>query len=418
MTSANASPDPAPQGSPARGRLIGLLRIVAGLVLLVLVGRTLPWSDQLVFVVGPGGEGGELAVEGEIVGDWKTDAIDFRHAEGVELGSGWPEGARPGADGVARDLVRTEEFDPALGGRFDWRPGMPRAFREMRPSQLSLAFLSFLAAMSFAITRWWRLLRVAGCTTSYLNAWRLTFVGMFFNLVVPGLTGGDVIKAAVVVRENPDRRADAFVSVVVDRLIGIGALAAIAMVMILFSGSTFGELRVPVLVSLVLAVGGALAYFNRPLRRALRFDALLDRLPLGAKLRALDEAVLTYGRHPGEVVVAVLLSVANHVIVTIGFIFLGRAFGLGFDEVALADWFVAVPIGNIITAVPVAPGGWGLGEYAFKFLFEMMEASPAMGVAVSVTFRLTQLAFGLVGGAFLLLPGQRREIADTREAGA
>ena len=64
-------------------------------------------------------------------------------------------------------------------------------------TRLIQATLMLLFSFLIVVTRWWRLLAVSGCPTTWWNALRLTFIGMFFNLVVPGLTGGDVIKAVV-----------------------------------------------------------------------------------------------------------------------------------------------------------------------------------------------------------------------------
>ena len=45
-----------------------------------------------------------------------------------------------------------------------------------------------------------RYLRAIGVRLSFWNAHRLTFIGFFFNNVVPGATGGDVVKAVYVAR--------------------------------------------------------------------------------------------------------------------------------------------------------------------------------------------------------------------------
>ena len=60
----------------------------------------------------------------------------------------------------------------------------------------------------------------------------------------------------------------------------------------------------------------------------------------------------------------------------------------------------------------------GLGEAMYKMLFEMVGADGGLGVAISVTFRLCQLIFGLIGGVFLLLPGQRRELRESEDDAA
>ncbi|MEM7307816.1 MAG: lysylphosphatidylglycerol synthase transmembrane domain-containing protein [Planctomycetota bacterium] len=411
-----APPPPSAGGEDAKrkGLLGGVLRVLFGVVVLALVAQTLPWSDQLLFRFGEGDDAEELSIEGEIEGDWTGEAVFFRPDPEQELEDGWPEIVRESAE-LGTTIRVTRDDDEALGGAFDWRPSMPRAFRKLDPSGLGKALICFTLAMACAVTRWWRLMALLGCATSWLSAWRLTFLGMFFNLVVPGLTGGDVVKGVIVAHENPGKRGEAFLSVAVDRLIGVFALAALAMVVILVSGDSFAELRLPVVAFLSAGLIGGTCYISGPLRRLVRFDALLARLPLGDKLRELDNAILSYRDQPREMAFAFLISLGNHALVTLGFVALGTAFGV--TGVRVVDYFVMVPIGTIVSALPLAPGGWGLGEAVFKLLFEMIGADGGLGVAISVTFRLCMLAYGLVGGVFLLLPGQRRELRES-EAGA
>ena len=60
-----------------------------------------------------------------------------------------------------------------------------------------------------------------------------TAIGLFFNIVVPGLTGGDLVKAVLAARDHPERKAAAMISVLVDRLIGVLVLVLLGAVAIL-----------------------------------------------------------------------------------------------------------------------------------------------------------------------------------------
>jgi uncharacterized protein (TIRG00374 family) len=270
----------------------------------------------------------------------------------------------------------------------------------------------FFCALLFGVTRWWRLLLLVGCEARWWSALRLTYLGLFFNLVMPGLTGGDVAKAVLVVREHPERRARALMSVVVDRLIGLATLALLALVVVLITGETFAEVRLPMLAFFFAGVGGALVYFNGRVRKLLHFDALLDKLPLGDKLRTLDEAAQHYFAHPVELFFAVLLSLGNHAGAICAVWALGRSFGVTAGEVNLLEYFALVPIANIVSSIPIAPSGWGVGEAVYIYLFTLIGASASLGVAVSVSFRLCQLLLGLLGGLFLLAPGARAELGE------
>jgi hypothetical protein len=387
-------------------RLWSVLRIVVALAILGWVGSNLPWRDELVFRTEAGVE---LTLVGTIEGDWKSDPVRFVPDEPTAVDERWPLGAREALSRGAPILGKRRAGNEASG--FDWHPGMPHAFAEMEVGWLIAAQGFFFIANLTIVTRWWRLLALAGCPTGWWNALRLTFLGLFFNNVLPGATGGDVPKGLMIAKENPGRGADALMTVLVDRIFGMVALALLALVVILIVPGPFDALRPGLLLGLALVAVGALLYAQKGLRRALGLSALVDRLPLGEKLRQLDRAALHYFKRPGGMAVAFGFSFVNHVLVTLGAVALGRAIGV--HGVELIDYFVLVPVGNLISAVPLAPGGWGVGELAYGALFDMIGASSALGVAISVTFRLSQLVQSLLGGVFLLLPKSRDELRGT-----
>ena len=51
----------------------------------------------------------------------------------------------------------------------------------------------------------------------------LGFIGVVFNLVIPGAVGGDLIKAAYLVRMHI-KKTQAIASMVIDRIVGLLAL--------------------------------------------------------------------------------------------------------------------------------------------------------------------------------------------------
>ncbi len=395
--------------TPLLRRCLGPLRIVLAVSILVWVGRRLPWADKLTYI---DASGAEQEASGTIEGDWKGDTIRFRFDEQSELDPAWPA---PALEAAREGRELTVERRGESGPGFDWHPGMPRAFREMELRGLLAALALFLVATLTIVTRWWRLLALADCYTSWWNALRLTFLGLFFNNVMPGQTGGDLVKGVVVAKENPGRRADALVTVLADRVFGMLALALLALLVILIWGSDdLQRLRGHLLWVLGIATLGTVLYSSKAFRRRTGLSALVDRIPIREKLRSLDRSALLYLRRPFPVAAAFAFSLVNHVLVSLGVYFLGGALGVSRDEVSLVHYLVIVPVANLIGAVPLAPGGWGVGELAFAGLFQMIHASPALGVAVSVTFRLCQLGIGLLGGLFLLFPASRSELREAR----
>ena len=79
------------------------------------------------------------------------------------------------------------------------------------------------------IVRWQILMRVQGMYMSWRRAIMLFFVGLFFNLFMPGYTGGDFARLYYLMREFPDKKKESILTVVMDRLIGMAALVFTAL---------------------------------------------------------------------------------------------------------------------------------------------------------------------------------------------
>ncbi len=395
------------------GRWKSVVRPLVALVLLGLVAWFLPWKDRLVLTR----DGNDTQIAGTIEGDWRSSSIRFRVAPGETLDPSWPEDVRAAhAAGKDTRIDRDAEAEANPSGRtfLAWRPGMLRVFGELDPRGLAIAMAMFVLAAVTSITRWWRLLAIASCRTSWWNAFRLTFLGFFFNLVIPGLTGGDVIKAVLVVRENPRRRADALMSVIVDRALGLLVLIGLAVVAVWVSGERFHDivlwgkrfdLKVWVTVPFGIAIAGLFAVMHPWPRRLLHADALIEKLPQRERIRALDRALRLYSAHPVEMTFATLMSVMNHVCIAGGVYALGHAFGE--QSLKPLEYVAIVALANVISSLPMTPGGWGVGEVVFGALFHVLGASTTLGIAVSITYRLLVTALNLSGGAFLLVPGGR-----------
>jgi len=390
--------------SNKRKHLFSLLRLVFALALLAFVATMLPWQDKLRWIEGDN----KLELSGRIEGPWRLGPIHFHVDPGTDVPAGWPEELRVAlASPAGASLTRAE--DGTTAPHAEWQPSMPRVFREIDPIGLVEAMGFLLISCVVSVTRWWRLLALAGCPTRWWSAFRLTFLGFFFNLVVPGLTGGDVIKAVLVVRENPQRRADALVSVIVDRGLGLVVLAALASVVVLVLGDQFRDLRWPVVLSFVAMVIAIFVFVHPLPRRALGLSRLLDRLPQHERLKSIERALREYAHHPGELALASGLSIINHCGIAGALMAIGHAFG---DEMSFPTYLGIMAIANTVSSLPIAPSGLGVGEVLIGYLFHVLGSTQPLGVAVSVTYRLVTVALNLSGGVFLLLPGGKEVRAE------
>ncbi len=367
---------------------LNLLKLAVAALLVWYVVTHIEWRDT-VEQPGPTPDAEVVLHPGTLEGDWRSEDWSFRDdaTETVWTAATLPEGwkLRPG-------------FLTLVGG-MDW-------------SYFALSAAMWALLLVIVGYRWTLLLAAAGVPSGYGRAMRLCFIGYFFNNVMPGLTGGDLVRAVLVTRGLDEHRARAAMSVLVDRFIGLFGLLALGVLVLLFvdfSDSAdprrLGQVKWAVVLVFVGGVAGVRAYLSPTLRRLFRMDALLQRLPMADKFQRLDEAILVYRGHRGRVMLAFLLSMVLQAAGVMAFWAMGQALGAG---LALADNFAVYPVVQTISSVPVAPAGWGYGDFLFGKFFQGFGSTFTLGVAVSVIFRLTtQLGVGLIGGVVWVLSKER-----------
>ncbi len=404
---------------------VGFL-VAAGMLLIA--AREVPFEDQWVLT---SMEGRELRLSGDIHGSWRAEWVRFLpHKESGELPPGllgvldepadellaalesplgvWvhPSGVAP----VLSDSDDPSQWQPPSRVRWPLRaslqPGLGLVLRDLQASGLVWALVCVLLCVLSIVTRWWCLLARMGCSNSWLTCLRLTFVGMFFNVLLPGSTGGDLARGFAVIRNHSERRAAALASVVMDRVIGLLAMFLLATVAVALADDRFRFLLPWVGGAAATMVVGLVSFAHPGLRRwigeGLGLDGWMGRLPQGRRLLALEESMRLVLVAPRTLALALLMSLLNHLLATTAIVSLAVAFGasLGFHE------FLCIStVANTITAVPISPGGLGVGEVLFGSLFDVAGSLYMLGVATSLTYRLLLMVAGLLGGVALLLPG-------------
>jgi hypothetical protein len=278
------------------------------------------------------------------------------------------------------------------------------------PCALALAGLIVGAHFAAGAARWWLLVRSQDIEASYGAALRFNFIGMFFNTFMPGAVGGDAVKCWYIARGAPaGKRLEAAASVLLDRAVGLVslvllALAAVAVDAALGAADAFSAeiARIvrahlgPLARAGAVAGGIALALFTIALlvRPGAGGAGALARLP-GAEIGR--RVAFVFGRaalRPRLVLAAFLVSWAAHALTIASLVVIGRAIG---DDLAAARYFILVPIGLMIQAVPGPPGGLGVGELAFYKLFEIAGRA-SLGATICAIWHALVIAWNLVGG--------------------
>lgn len=283
------------------------------------------------------------------------------------------------------------------------------------------ANLMILLMMAVTITRWRMLMHAVGIPLRWGDAVRLTFIGFFFNTFMPGAVGGDLVKAWYAAKESPGQRAEAATAVLADRAIGLTGLvvmAALAMVLnyrVIVADESMLRLACAVLGILVAAVAGSLVLVSDWFREWTLVKWLHGRLPMQGPRRAVYDAVYRYKRRPGTVAMSLALSVFNHATAVGVCAFLALA--IDYRGLGPAMFAFVVPLGLLANAIPVTPGGWGIGELAFVHLFALATGDPDNpGAVVAALLHLWLMVWSQIGLLYYLR-GKRELDALVQEAG-
>ncbi len=276
-----------------------------------------------------------------------------------------------------------------------------------------LVFNHLLVAWRFRILLGGESLRI-----SMWQALQLTLIGTFFNFAIFGGVGGDLVKGYIVTRQFPTARLHAAICVLMDRVLGLFTMVAMAAAVMMFDFQRtwrIFELRAFFIVLMailgVFCIFLALAFSRRlkeyslaPLRK------VFTRWPLPETLRRVLAALLSYGDRKPEFFKAVVVSLFSQITNILLMAWVG--FSLGHQDVPLTTYFVAVPLGFMAIAVPISPAGIGVGQAAFYFLFKIyLGYETNLGTNVITSFQLLSAVLGL-GGAFIYLSYKGHKTAE------
>lgn len=290
---------------------------------------------------------------------------------------------------------------PELGKDFRLRPGLFTTLRHAKLSLLALGMVLVGPVYLIAAFRWWLLLRARGLEVTYRNAFRLNMVGCFFNYCMPGSTGGDLVRA-VYVAKGTNRRPDAVMTVIIDRVVGLLGLIILAGIAGLFvKDARVGPVMLLIWSMAGVAVVGSAFYFSRRLRQLTGLDWLLTRLlKPGSILGKIEQAASAYTEHKGVVTVSIGLSLVVHLLIALA----GTAAGYALDiKTPIGLMLAVIPVLILVASLPISYQGFGFMEVlAIRLLATPGLANANQIVVMLLLIRLYQVCYSLIGSGYLL----------------
>ena len=290
-------------------------------------------------------------------------------------------------------LVHSGALDPALVGQAIMGHGGLCLL-----GLLTYAFLVILPAW----LRWLLLIRLAGLKAPASRIFSLCMMGIFFNSLIPGGTGGDLIKGYYLYREHEDKdKALAITSIAMDRLVGLYALLTVAMAMTfinynLWKDSPSLKLNSLFYAGVYLIFTTAIAFFFSPFSHRFLKHPAIFRLPGGGVLKSLFDSLLIYRQRP----TGLLMALGLGVIVDCGLILLYYFFALALElKLPLFVHGFVVPTLTMINGIPISPSGLGVGEAAGEIIYRSLGVAQG-GSEVMALVHICIIAVSLLGAPF------------------
>ena len=277
---------------------------------------------------------------------------------------------------------------------------------------IALGLTLTLVNIFFTNERWLSLLKSQNLNLDRWVATKLTLIGLFFNFVVPGGVGGDLVKGYYASAQNPNSKLSTAVSVAMDRLLGLYTMILMALLAFLFEWSLLLKqsklmwVFMALLAIFILFSGFWMVVFSRRAGSSGLLERILMALPKGTHFKHLFKSFNSYSHNKSLMFKSLALSFIAQIIGILFFVAMGRFMGF---QVSLATYFFVVPIGFIVTAIPISPAGVGVGQAAFYYLFNLaMGETTSLGTATITAMQLFQFSLGLVGAWFFI--GMSRKI--------
>ncbi len=286
--------------------------------------------------------------------------------------------------------------------------------RALNPGLLVVSFFLVLVNVILNNYRWMKLLRSQGIQVKLQSALPLTFVGLFFNVAVPGGVGGDVVKGYYFMRLSPNQKMMAAVCIFLDRYIGMFSLVLLAAAALMTqldlvqNSAELFRLSMPVFGLLLIFGASFLILFSGLGKTFNRILLKMKFLPAHQKIMSLLSHVLVFQKFPWLIFKALVLSLISQGFTLAFFILVGWTMD---PTIPLWVFFFVGGVGLIATAFPIAPASIGVGQAIFLFLFNWaLGRSSDVGTVLATVQQLINILLAMVGAYFYVRmkrhPGQ------------
>jgi len=265
-----------------------------------------------------------------------------------------------------------------------------------------LALLLYFVAIGFNVLKWQYLLRTLGVRVPYWSLFRHNLVGLFFANLPLSMVGGDIARGWDLARHTAGQGAAVAVSVLVDRLVGLAAFLAAAVLGLTYAVFWLDradlDWLLTTMILILLAFGLAFAVLMSQ-RLRLLVERLFGLAPLSRLLplyQKLSDSVQVYRSHAGALGGALVLGLGT----VAGTCVVNYLAALTVGADAPLVWVcVLTPLTPFALYIPSIASGLGVNQAVFVALYHnltgLLPEAPAF--AMSLVMQMTIYVSSLPG---------------------
>ncbi len=264
----------------------------------------------------------------------------------------------------------------------------------LQDKQLVLVLFSLVGvALVLNSYRWMKILNIQKVPAKLGPCYRYSVIGVFFSFIVPSSVGGDLVKAILAAAKWSESKAKLLFSTLIDRVIGLFVMMNVCLFAYLFNFKFLNEvdeIRESVLIVAACGLGlVVLLYLVNYLLKNKVAQKISNRLdPMTSFFKGLTN-------HKFDLFTCLLMSLGS----TFCHIIFYYSVFVFFDiPIPMSVLMFCVPIGTLLTALPIAPAGVGVGQAVFYYMFNIFDQSLGEIAFLAVTLlQIIYFSWAIIG---------------------
>jgi uncharacterized protein (TIRG00374 family) len=254
------------------------------------------------------------------------------------------------------------------------------------------------------------ILRNQGIDTGVWQCFLYNCAGILYSTFLPGGISGDAVRAYLFMKAVPNHRLAILGAMVLDRVLGLVSMVFLGFIAACYMAINVAFIR-PYLLGFAAIfftlIGGVAALHFIGARHSpgeqTAAEGFVERI--WVKVKQLVASLRIHEYAPRVLVLVGLQSMVIHLLAVALIYICSVHSGAGLDFLRV---FVATPIGLLINAIPLSPGGLGIGENAFELLYKTIGGSN--GATSFLLARVFLYSPALVGFVYVI----KRMVTRTR----